>query len=868
MRKYFYLTKFLVFTTIIVGLVAFNPIRDSEFVHRCYAQEPEQVKAELFREIQELFDQAAAEEIPVFSPTNFARAKEVYQEALRRHERGGRLEDIQMALFQAKTHLRMAFESARMVKSALEDLIALRAEALELAVKESARNSFDTAESAFQRAVLQAEAGNISVAKRIALEIEPGYRETILISLREGALKEARIMQEELREVIHPERYEKSAQNLEKAEAFFEQAHAQGLSAKEFLKLIQKTKKWVFLSPKLMPDLTVELWSVPKSQMKWSHEKWISPYPPTKDQPTTISVLVKNIGPVAVEDSFDTELYVDGKLVKTWTYLPVLEEEDVQHQKNPLMPGETQICEYTKKFSGGKHTFHWKVDTKNEINESDESKNSNELSASEVWLISANLPDLIVEDIFHKDTLLVGQKTTWKIKIKNSGKTDATVPFMTSLKANGVQIGAFWLDILKAGESKTFETKQYSAIITGKYTYKDTITGIVDVGNVIPETNENNNIKAKEFTTSYVDLAVGDNITVTPQQPVVHKPVAISFIVKNNGPGVATKPFKVRVYPGKVVQGKTQPFLLPVPKNKLPLKKGDSINLKHPVQLAYAGDYQVEITADFPGPNDPGFVYKEKDKANNTKTTPKPFHLKETYYVKVDEVVYSPDKTTAYVVLDRSGGNWKGDVWFFIAWQPYALGGRKHMGDKNPSVGVSVPKGSNHSKWIEKPILSQYNLTLTPYAIVGNKKIKSPAPPTKVNLLPPKAKPTKPAPPPPPKPSTKEITVYLQKQKGPLKGGKLPYAGSILPVYKGILQTIKNVNTAMGNQWGVRIIKSGYTTDDCDKPKAVIDLAPGKSTSELKGTSLSNGLAIVACIYPVQATVISNQVALKVTYTK
>ena len=67
---------------------------------------------------------------------------------------------------------------------------------------------------------------------------------------------------------------------------------------------------------------------------------------------------------------------------------------------------------------------------------------------------------------------------------------------------------------------------------------------------------------------------------------------------------------------------------------------------------------------------------------------------------------------------------------------------------------------------------------------------------------------------------------------------------------------------------GVRIIKTGYTTDDCDKSKAVVDLAPGKSTSDFKGASLSNGLAIAACIYIVQANAVPNQVALKITYTK
>jgi len=117
-------------------------------------------------------------------------------------------------------------------------------------------------------------------------------------------------------------------------------------------------------------------------------------------------------------------------------------------------------------------------------------------------------------------------------------------------------------------------------------------------------------------------------------------------------------------------------------------------------------------------------------------------------------------------------------------------------------------------------------------------------------------------------PTTKEYTLYLQKQAGPLKGGTHPFSGSILPIPNGVLQTITNVNTALGTQVGVRIIKTGYTTDDCDKSKAVVDLVPGKSTSDFKGASLSNGLSIAACIYNIKANVVPNQVALKITYTK
>ncbi|MFQ5823938.1 MAG: hypothetical protein ACE5JB_07780 [bacterium] len=245
MRKHFYLTKFLVSTTIVVVLVAFNPIRDLEFVHLCYAQEPEQVKAELFREIQELFDQAAVEEIPILSPTNFARAQEIYQAASAQYKRGANLEDIKMQLYQAKTHLEMAFESARMVKSALEDLIPLREQAQGFGQEPNVianKEAFQKAEDAFHRAVLHAENGNIGGAKSIGEEAKAGYREAILIYFREGSFKEAETWLEEVKVRITPERYQELAQNLAQAKELLKQAQSEGIATNEFLNLSVKTK--------------------------------------------------------------------------------------------------------------------------------------------------------------------------------------------------------------------------------------------------------------------------------------------------------------------------------------------------------------------------------------------------------------------------------------------------------------------------------------------------------------------------------------------------------------------------------------------------------------------------------------------------
>ncbi|MBU1055092.1 MAG: DUF1080 domain-containing protein [Proteobacteria bacterium] len=580
-------------------------------------------------------------------------------------------------------------------------------EGLKLAVGEQAQELFSSAEDVYHKAILQIEKGAVDEAEHLVKEAESIYREAIIIGLRQGLLE---ITEKNLKEG----NTNITLDNLEKSRQLYKQASDRNISTKEFLKLIKKIQ-WE-LASMTYPDLTVELWSVPESQKKLSHKKWISPYPPTPDQPAIISIIVKNIGLEPVDKKFNIELYVDKKLEKTWTWSPILEMEDDYHKKNLMMPGETQVYEFAKKFSAGKHTFHWKVDTKNNISESDESKKSNELEATAIWVAPSDLPDLIVKDITHADELIVGQDTKWKITIKNNGKTDVDSPFLTTLDTGGVQFGSFWLNSLAAGASKTFETTQSSSIAG-----TESITGTVDVGGVIPETNEANNKKVIPFTTSYVDLEVG-TVLVKTNKSAIHEPVTISFQIKNNGLGNVTKPFKIGVFPGKVVQGKTQATSFTFPKNKLPLKAGASIDLEHKVTLSYPGNYQAWVMADFP---DPDFVYNEKEKANNTKTS-KGFSLKETYYVKIDKIKYTSSCKNGFEVwLDRSGGYWKGDVVLQLFYNGKLKSEKALLPDESKAY---FKENTFDVGFADNKELKIYNGTLETHAKVGGQLIQSSSP--------------------------------------------------------------------------------------------------------------------------------------------
>ena len=353
----------------------------------------------------------------------------------------------------------------------------------------------------------------------------------------------------------------------------------------------------------------------------------IIPSPPLTDRATVFEVLVENTGSAPVDESFTLELYVDGNLQHTWTFLPVSEEEDPAHQYNPLMPGGSRIYDCEKTFQAGQHSLRWVVDAGNEIEESNEG--NNELKVTANW---QSAPDLVVEDISPVGAPAGGQASTWNVKVKNIGKGDASGPFLTTFWPEGIAGGVqenFWTQSLPAAQSATFQTTQ-----SFKSWGELRITVTVDASYVITEAlpdGEDNNELVKKFDLAFVDLEV-ENLAIKPNKIAAHEPADLSFTVSNIGTADALQPFKVKLFPGKVSGGLTQPKLLTVQK----LGAGESIGFQYTVNLL-PGDYQVSIEADYPSPNP---VYFEPDRNNNV----------------LAQSIHVYTKKEAFLVSDR---NWK-----------------------------------------------------------------------------------------------------------------------------------------------------------------------------------------------------------------
>lgn len=264
-----------------------------------------------------------------------------------------------------------------------------------------------------------------------------------------------------------------------------------------------------------------------------------------------------------------------------------------------------RVLTHTVILAAGNHTLRWMVDTKQEVLEIDESAASNELEVQMKWIEPSDLPDLVVDDIWHEGPLLVGEKQQWNVRIRNKGKTAAQGMIWTTLSiANGVQFAAFNSGYLDANATETYTIVQPPDIKPGNIT----IIGVVNAAGLIAESNNNNNYLKKTFSISCVDLEAVDLNTVTD----TNGKAKITLIVRNNGPANAEKPFKVKFWPGEVYQTPKFPFLvgpkiLAVPK----LNAGDSVSLKHEIPNLSLIDYQAWMNVD------PDYVYHEQDLTNN-----------------------------------------------------------------------------------------------------------------------------------------------------------------------------------------------------------------------------------------------------------
>jgi hypothetical protein len=104
------------------------------------------------------------------------------------------------------------------------------------------------------------------------------------------------------------------------------------------------------------------------------------------------------------------------------------------------------------------------------------------------------------------------------------------------------------------------------------------------------------------------------------------------------------------------------------------------------------------------------------------------------------------------------------------------------------------------------------------------------------------------------------MRVYLGLQG---VGSSLFFAGSISPVFGGVLKSVKNANSALGAVSAMGLVKFGHTSESCanlSNSNNVILLTAGASTGDMKAlfetTDMRNGVNIMACApgFPIPET--------------
>jgi hypothetical protein len=220
MKKQTYIRLPLVFTTMVIVVMAFNfgcgpgPGRVSP------KQETDQVKEQIFKEAKEALQKAQAEDVALLSPKNFTRANQFYQKALEDYEKRGSLKKIRENLKRTMDHIGAAFEASKISRIVLEDLIQMRGETIALEIPKYAADAFSKAEQKFREVAIKIEDGDVKSAKSIARDAEKEYRRTVIEVLKKVVLADARKRFKENKDTIPKESFRKAKAELYETEDF------------------------------------------------------------------------------------------------------------------------------------------------------------------------------------------------------------------------------------------------------------------------------------------------------------------------------------------------------------------------------------------------------------------------------------------------------------------------------------------------------------------------------------------------------------------------------------------------------------------------------------------------------------------------
>jgi outer membrane protein OmpA-like peptidoglycan-associated protein len=141
----------------------------------------DEIKARLFQNVNELLSKAKAEQADLLSPTSYAKAIELYDEASKDYDRG---KNIQKKISELKTFLESALQNSKMAKYTFEVVLQAQEDALEANAIEFSRELYEKAEGLFFDATRTLENGSLPKAKEKSGAAEKLYRESELVAIK------------------------------------------------------------------------------------------------------------------------------------------------------------------------------------------------------------------------------------------------------------------------------------------------------------------------------------------------------------------------------------------------------------------------------------------------------------------------------------------------------------------------------------------------------------------------------------------------------------------------------------------------------------------------------------------------------------
>ena len=204
------------------------------------AQDNDNVKTALFRDIEAVTAKARQEETPEFAPSLYEKAVKLCGRAESEYRDGESLEDIRETLRDALKAMNEAIEAAKISKITLAKTSTLRKEAARREFIKFAPSEFAKAESDYQAAIAKIEAGDVRAAREKADDAIEGYRDVIITALEDGSLEDARKRLDRSESAIGRDSFNRSKRSLDEVEDLLDGAHDREFEAPSFIADVRK----------------------------------------------------------------------------------------------------------------------------------------------------------------------------------------------------------------------------------------------------------------------------------------------------------------------------------------------------------------------------------------------------------------------------------------------------------------------------------------------------------------------------------------------------------------------------------------------------------------------------------------------------